>query len=202
MFKDFRIITIVFFVIISSKFVAAQELDSARLMLVDEYTSISEALKEPDKVYKLNLHKSKLTKFPKEIFLFKNLQELDLSNNAIASIPDSINKLKNLRKLSLSKNGLTTFPKALCNLKGLKWLILSKNKIPAIPKEIGNLTNLIILDMWSNDLGVFPDELAKLKKLRVLDLRVIALPDWQKEIITELLPNTNIKFSGGCNCMK
>src|SRR5688572_12687521 len=45
---------------------------------LDEYTSLEEALKEPEKVKRLSLKRKGLKEFPKDIYKFKNLVELDL----------------------------------------------------------------------------------------------------------------------------
>ncbi|MEI7594336.1 MAG: leucine-rich repeat domain-containing protein [Bacteroidota bacterium] len=199
MFKNITLIGAFLLTTISS---FSQKLDSARLQFAYEYTSIEEAIKEPEKVIKLSLRKSKLTILPKEIFLFKNIQELDLSKNRLTTIPDSIVTLKNLERLDLSKNNFIAFPKAICKLKHLKHLIIFENKIVEIPKEIEGMETLVFLDMWGNELSVFPKEMGKLKNLRYLDLRVINLYDSEKEELELLMPNVKILFSQGCNCGK
>ena len=59
-----------------------------------EYNNLNEALLNPEKVIVLNLRRSKLTKFPSEIFLFKNLQFLDLSKNKILKYVTFIKSLE------------------------------------------------------------------------------------------------------------
>lgn len=199
MFKNIKITIFILFVSISG---FAQKLDSAKMQFVYEYTSLEEALKEPEKVIKLNLRKAKLDVFPKEILKLKNLQELDLSKNRLTTIPDSIIKLKNLEKLDLSRNSFTIFPKAVCKLSNLRHLVLFENKIVEIPKEIEGMKSLFILDMWGNELSVFPKELSKLNSLKYFDLRVINFDETQKDEIEALMPNTKILFSQGCNCGK
>ena len=66
------------------------------------YTSIDDALKNPENVYRLNLEGQDLTVFPKTIGILKNLVELDLDGNILAEIPDEIGQLKNLEILSCS----------------------------------------------------------------------------------------------------
>ncbi len=58
------------------------------------YTNLEEALKEPEKVYNLDLSKKKLNEFPMEILKFTNLRSLKLYKNRIDSIPDEISQLK------------------------------------------------------------------------------------------------------------
>lgn len=165
------------------------------------YTNLEQALKEPDKVYNLDLSKKKLDAFPNEVFQFKNLRSLILARNKIKSVPDNISDLKNLRVLNLSHNKLTDFNKNICDLPDLKKLILNQNSIESIPKEINQLTKLSFLDMWDNDLWSFPDELKDLENtLKEFDLRNIQYNYVEQEKISKLLPKTLIHFSPACNC--
>ena len=59
----------------------AQLLDSLSLDTTTAFTSIDQAMKNPEKVVKLVLKREHLKAFPKEIFQFTNLQYLDLSKN-------------------------------------------------------------------------------------------------------------------------
>src|SRR5690349_2171333 len=68
------------------------------------YRSLSAALENPDKVFRLNLSKHKLKVFPADIFKLKNLRDLDLSRNRIDSVPAEIGTLQNLQRLNLSNN--------------------------------------------------------------------------------------------------
>ncbi|MFC2111240.1 leucine-rich repeat domain-containing protein, partial [Bacteroidota bacterium] len=179
----------------------AQLLDSIALSKQIEYTSLEEALKNPDKVYKLNLKKKKYKTIPKEVFTFTNLQVLILTKNKITEVPKEIGKLKNLEKLDLSSNKLSGLPAEIGLLINLKDLIINQNMIESLPKEIGNLKNLRFLDMWSNELYRFPDEITLLKdNLKRVDLRVIRMSFKAQDKISEQLPNTTILFSKGCNC--
>jgi len=175
-------------------------LDSLTLETTYTYTTIEEALKNPDAVIKLELRKSKLKEFPKEIFQFKNLQYLDLSKNNIKEIPEDIAKLTNLQHLSLSKNSLESIPMEIGELVNLYYLNLNQNDIGAIPPQIGKLVNLRNLDLWSNNISVFPDEMKGMTKLKLMDLRVILIPDAEQARIQSLLPNTKIHFSPYCKC--
>ena len=88
----------------------AQLLDSVTLSKQPLFTNLSMAIKNPDKVYRLDLHKTKLKEIPKEIFTLTNLQELNLSKNKLTTIPKDIGKLKNLQVLNLSANDIDTVP--------------------------------------------------------------------------------------------
>ena len=74
------------------------------------YSSLSEALVNPEIVEHLDLHKQKLKSFPVEILLLKNLKTLNLSKNKIDVLPTEIYELSKLEKLNVSHNKLYTLP--------------------------------------------------------------------------------------------
>lgn len=188
-----------------SKFCFAQQstlLDSLTLDTIQAYTSLEEALKNPDKVIKLELRKKKLKNFPKEIFQFKNLQYLDLSKNNIKEIPEEIEQLGSLQYLSLSKNKIESVPKQIGELTHLYFLNLNQNDLSALPPQIGKLSKLRNLDLWSNNIERFPNEMKELKSLKLLDLRVILIPDAEQERIQAMLPKAKIHFSPYCKCQQ
>ncbi|HEY6162596.1 MAG TPA: leucine-rich repeat domain-containing protein [Bacteroidia bacterium] len=178
----------------------AQLLDSAALSQEPVFDNLQEALKDPDKVYRLHLIKMKLTHIPPEVYQFKNLQELDLSKNRIKELPDSIALLTNLQILSFSKNELEILPAAIGKLVNLRKLVVNQNSLTALPPALGDLENLRVLDLWSNDISFWPDQLANLKKLRHMDVRSILIPDDEIKKLQELLPNTEINFDPSCHC--
>jgi len=177
-------------------------LDSLTLDTMASYTTIEEALKQPDLVVKLELRKKKLKVFPKEILQFKNLQYLDLSKNSIKELPEEIAQLKNLQYLSISKNGLEELVPPIGELTNLYYLNLNQNELTSLPLTIGKLEKLKNLDLWSNNIDRFPEEMKDLKSLKILDLRVIMIPDATQMHIQYLLPNTTIYFSPFCKCQQ
>jgi Leucine-rich repeat (LRR) protein len=179
---------------------SAQLLDSLGLEQAFTYTSIAEAMAEPDKVVKLNLRKQKLKTFPPEILTFKNLQYLDLGRNHLTQLPENIDTLTNLQVLILSKNDIESLPKEIGRLKNLKVLNVNQNELSSLPPQIGNLQKLEYLDLWSNNISSWPDQMKYLKSLRVMDLRVILINNADQKRIQELLPHTRIFFSPSCNC--
>ena len=68
------------------------------------FTSLTEAMAKPDSVIKLSLKHKKYKAIPKEIFLFKNLQSLDLSKNKIEEIDEEISSLTQLQELNVAGN--------------------------------------------------------------------------------------------------
>lgn len=176
-------------------------LDSLTLDTMQAFTSLKEALKQPDKVVKLVLRKQKLDSFPEAIYQFKNLQYLDLSRNNIREIPDSISRLKNLQVLHLSRNKIEYIPRTIGDLSELRILNINQNELYVIPPQIGRLKKLQVLDLWSNNITVFPDELKDISgNLKVLDLRTILINRETQDRIKAMLPSTKVYFSPPCKC--
>ena len=162
--------------------------------------SLEEANSNPDSVISLRLQKQKLTKFPKEIRQFKNLEVLDLKKNEIDSVPAWIGELQNLRVLVLSKNNLTVLPDEICLLKNLIVFQAGENQLTHFPEGVNNLVNLEFLDLWSNEIEYLPPPIQDLKNLKLLDMRITLTNREIQEAIREMLPDTKIYFSAPCKC--
>ncbi len=180
--------------------VKAQLLPQTVLDSTKEYHSLESALKEPDKVYKLQLTKKKLKEVPPEIRQFKNLNALDLGNNKLKELPSWMSELQYMQEFRAPKNKFTSMPLVLCTWKKLKRLDLHQNEITGLPSCMGGLNELVSMDLWSNDLEDFPDELRDMGSLKFLDLRVIQFDQTEMDHIAELFPRTKIFFSQPCNC--
>lgn len=194
-----RFIILVFFLGIGN-FAFSQLLDSLTLDTIVPYTSLAEALKNPDKVVKLELRKQKLKTFPKDIFKFKNLQWLDLGKNNLKELPDSIELLTQLQYLNVSRNVLTSLNKNIGKLTNLVYLNANNNELWALPPQIGSLEKLQVLDLWSNNLEDFPETLSQLRSLRNMDLRTILIPDELQAKIAAMVPWATVYFSPSCKC--
>ena len=179
-----------------------QLLDSLTLDTLTAFTSITEALKHPEQVIKLELRKKRLKEFPPEIFQFPNLQYLDLSKNNISELPEEIGTLQNLQYFAISRNGLEELPHQIGNLINLYYLEANNNDLTSLPTEIGKLEKLRNLALWSNDVDKFPTEIRNLKNLTLFDLRVIMIPDAEQARVQSLLPHTKIYFSPYCKCQQ
>jgi Leucine-rich repeat (LRR) protein len=198
-----RIAFLLLFLLIFQRLSAQQVLlDSLTLDTMTAFTSLDEALKNPEKVIKLELRRKKLKKFPMEILKFPNLQYLDLSKNSIKEIPVEISQLKNLQFFAISKNDVEELPWQIGDLSNLIYLNVNQNELSSIPTSIGKLGKLRNMDLWSNNIERFPEELKNLKSLQVLDLRVILIPDAEQAAIQALLPNTKVYFSPYCKCQQ
>jgi len=182
----------------------AKAQDEPSVQLIDDtnyiYRSVSVAMQNPEKVFRLNLSKTKLKEIPADVFKLKNLRELDLSKNRLDSVPAAIGELTNLTSLNISGNNLELLPDELGKLANLTYLNLNRNKIVALPSTIGDLSNLEILELWDNELSGIPDQIGKLKKLKALELRGILFSEDEAARIDSLLPNTKVFMSPTCNC--
>lgn len=166
------------------------------------FTSLEAALKNKEQVKYLKLNRKQYRVFPSQIFEFTNLAELDISKNKIAELPDSIAVLTQLKKINISQNKLKTLPKTIGSLSYLQDIRAAQNEITTLPVELSSLLNLTVLDLWSNNIVEFPVEYSKLTQLKELDVRGIVFTESQEKKLKELLSNTKIYFSPGCNCGK
>ena len=88
----------------------AQLLPQTELDSVKEYHSLESALREPDKVYRLQLTRKKLKEVPPEIRQLKNLNALDLGRNKLKDLPEWLGELAYLQEFSAPQNKLREMP--------------------------------------------------------------------------------------------
>lgn len=174
-----------------------EELQSEKI-----YTSLEEAMLEPENVFRLKLKKCKrCDSLPDQVFQLYNLQELNISRLKIKTLNSNISKLTRLQFLNVSNNKIQKLPESIGQLKELKSLIINRNKIVALPTTIANLHKLTLIDAWDNPLYSLPPEIEQISKnLRTLDLRQIPLKERELEEMERLLPLTNIIFTSVCEC--
>jgi Leucine-rich repeat (LRR) protein len=85
------------------------------------YYSLEEALKEPLKVYKLDLSLLKLTSISPDIAKLENLVCLDLGFNRFATLPPEFSKLRHLEYLNLiGTRYMAKLPTVLASISSLK----------------------------------------------------------------------------------
>jgi Leucine-rich repeat (LRR) protein len=180
---------------VNAQLISYDQLDTCKV-----FRSIEEAMLSPSIVYRLDLSKHKLKEFPKEIFLFTNLNELKISRNKIIEIPDDIQKLRYLQRLDMQRNALDTITLAMCELRNLKTLNLSENFITGIPNEIEQMSELEYMILWQNPIEYYPNSLGMLEELKVLDLLHNLINERTQDRLRNILPKTNIVMSPPCNC--
>lgn len=166
------------------------------------YTSLEEALTEPQNVYRLKLTKLPARdSLPAELFLLTELRELTVKGCKLWTLNAQIDKLQHLQYLNLDKNKLVRLPESIGNLSELHFLIVSRNLLETFPESIAKLKQLVSIDAWNNPLYVLPESISILNNtLQTLDLRQIPLTKSEYEAMKELLPNTNILFTDICEC--
>lgn len=138
-----------------------------------EYTNINEALKNPERVYKLNLSNQKMGLKNEQWKLFVNLEYLNLKNDQLKEIPKEISTLKRLKILDLSGNDFNKLPNEFSNLYNLEELYLNdeKNlKLFETLKILAKLPKLKSLHLENDNLEELPDEIKNLKSLEKLYL--------------------------------
>lgn len=193
-FDCFFVLLLLLILTFSRGNIVAQEIDYSSKKL---FLSYSEALQNPDSVYKLCMGGQDLKQIPEDIIIFNNLREINLSQNFIQEIPDYFCSLVSLREIKLSNNGLKKISDKFSNLKNLKRLDLSNNPDIFDNKIFGIilcLNDLEELDLSFNNLKSLPDTLCNLKKLKILDLSGNKFEETQKQKIRNCLKNTKIEF--------
>ncbi|MFK7946394.1 MAG: leucine-rich repeat domain-containing protein [Saprospiraceae bacterium] len=139
---------VIVFVLIFSTVINAQ-FDTNREVWIND---LEVALKEPNRVYNLDLSEQHLTEIPKEIEAFTNLTNLKLSDNRITDLSDVLKSLKHLIFVELSGNELrevdfTIFKNSNMSLEEI-WL--RDNRLTTIDSSINCLENLLVLNIGQN----------------------------------------------------
>jgi Leucine-rich repeat (LRR) protein len=138
-----------------------------------EYTSISEALKEPEKVFRLNLSNQNINISNENWSKFINLEYLNLKGDHLKEIPDGITTIKSLKSIDLSGNDFIYLPQKFLNLTNLEELFLNDEKYLNLPKTLNllsNLPKLKSLHIENDNLAKLPSEILLLKNLESLYL--------------------------------
>ncbi|GIV32964.1 MAG: hypothetical protein KatS3mg031_0499 [Chitinophagales bacterium] len=115
------------------------ELDIGLITSGHWFSSLEEALANPEQVYYLDLSLRKLKTFPKDIFALKNLKRLYVANNYWPAIPDEIATLSQLEVLDISSNYyMKRLPvEALSKMNNLKHIIIKDHAL--VPGEVDRL---------------------------------------------------------------
>jgi Leucine-rich repeat (LRR) protein len=147
---------------------AQKMLNEQELIDAKEYTSMADALKEPDKVFKLSLSGS----IPADIVKLPNLQVLIVSGSQV--------------DLKQVISQISTLP--------IQELYVRECQLSALPTEIVNLKNLRQLDLSFNKYTTLPTEISQLSKLQTLNLLENPFGDAEKDKVKKMLPNTKVLF--------
>lgn len=192
--------TTIIFLLVFTIHTYSQSLTKEQLDKIPVYTSLEEALKNPDEVYRFKW-KEKGDSLPDGIFKLKNLQELTVAKCRLMVVNQQIGELKNLRYLNVAHNHLVRLPETIGNLQHLQTLIINRNMIEILPESIGELHELTYIDAWENPMYEFPESIANIQNtLKIIDLRQVALHNDELDKIEKLLPHTDIKVTSTCDC--
>ncbi|MEI6949882.1 leucine-rich repeat domain-containing protein [Paraflavisolibacter sp. H34] len=176
------------------------------------FSSLDEALKQPDSVYILRLDRKEMTELPREVARLKNLRslslvetkikelpafvadlgllELNLSNSQMEAVPSVVFKCNTLEKLELNSNSIRQIPAGIGNLHHLKKLGLRMNKLDTLPDAIGELQHLEEIELYGNDFYLFPAVLTRCPALKVIYLGSNEI----KRLPTEVAQMSRIKY--------
>lgn len=163
--------TLVFFLLTSNLGFSQEVADSTQIN--KEYTDIEEAMKEPDKVYRLNLSEHVFKDSQIHLSQFRNLQYLSLRNDHLKILPKEIATLQNLRVLDLSGNDFKVLPSEIIGLKNLEELYLNDDKKLNLKKNfdvLGTLPKLKSLHLEHDGFKKLPPNINKLSHLENLYL--------------------------------
>lgn len=185
--------------------VSAQKMAEVRYSPDDDghvYTTLEEALLNPQKVYRLKLTKLlERDSLPPELFQLTELRELTVKGCRLCIVNAQIRELTHLVYLNLDRNKLLRLPDAIGGLQDLQTLIISRNILETLPDSISKLGKLECIDAWDNPLYVLPESISSLSNtLKILDLRQIPLSRTEYEAMEALLPYTDILFTDICEC--
>lgn len=138
-----------------------------------EYTSMREALINPEKVYRLNLSNQDISLSSEQWSQFVNLEYLNLKNDHLKEIPLAITKIKSLKTIDLSGNDFSKLPADFSNLVNLEEIFLNDEKNMNLPKTLSilsKLPKLKTLHLENDNLSKLPSEILLFKNLENLYL--------------------------------
>lgn len=155
-----------------------------------EYKNIESALREPDKVQRLNLGDQDHKTLPKALIKFSKMTSINLLGNNFKTFPVILTKLPQLEEVSFASTGMKYIGPEIGRLKSLRILILDFNALDNVPAEIGELTNLLYLDLSTNkNLKSLPPSIANLKQLQELNIENTGISKQEIQRIKSWLPH-------------
>ncbi len=157
---------------------------------------------DPDTIYGISFAKMKLSSLPEELAKFQKLKVLDLQKNKLTKLPDFIGDMKQLTRLDVAKNKLSVFPMVVCRMSSLEQLILNRNLFEKIPECIEYASSLKYIDLYDTPIRDLPGTLVNLKNLEKIDFSGIRFAPSFQEKWNSLLPEVDLVFDEGCDCME
>ena len=138
-----------------------------------EFTTLNDALKSPEKVFRLNLSNQDISISSEQWLRFINLEYLNLMNDHLKEIPIAITKIKSLKTIDLSGNDFTNLPEEFSNLINLEEIYLNNEKNMNLPRTLSILAKLPMLKslhLENDNLSKLPSEILSFKNLENLYL--------------------------------
>lgn len=170
------------------------------LFRVKEYSTIEEAILEPEKVEFLNLTGKGLTTLSPEITQLTNMEILWLQENPDLDWNEACNQLQQipkLRALVLSTNDLKKLPSCLTDLKSIAILDLSNN--PDLDwtetfEVLRKMPGLTVLSLTNCNLKTLPPQVIQLKGLQKIFLWNNSISPENQALLNRLLPGVSLEF--------
>ncbi len=157
------------------------------------YSNLSEALVNPEVVYRLDLSNQDVNIDDINWSDFSNLKYLSLKDDHLTKLPSGIGNLKNLEVLDLSGNDFEVIPESFGNLTNLTELFLNDEINLKLEKNIpilSKMPNLRSLHIENDNLLTLPKNIYKLSHLESLYLNNNNF----RQLPKELLLFDNLKF--------
>jgi Leucine-rich repeat (LRR) protein len=153
--------------------------DSKYGAVVSQY-NLDEALKNPDKYRSARFYQAGLKEFPEQLFLFKNLEEIDLASNQITVLPDRFTEFKLLKEVHVNNNKLTSLGTEITNCTQLQVIQIQDNPLKTITTDIAKMTMLeeLTLGEFAPECKV-PEQLwtlTGLKKIKITNGNITEIP--------------------------
>ena len=145
--------------------------------------NLTEALKNPGMYKSARFNSAGLTEFPEQLFLFPNLEEIDLSRNSLTVLPARLHEFINLKELHVNRNNLMALGIEITLCYRLEVLQIQNNPLQTIAKEISEMRSLneITLGEMSPEC-IIPIELWKLTNLKKIKITNAGLTEIPVEI--------------------
>lgn len=153
--------------------------DSKYGAVVSQY-NLDEALKNPDKYRSARFYKAGLKEFPEQLFLFKNLEEIDLASNELTVLPDRLTEFKLLKEIHVNNNKLTSLGSEITNCTQLQVLQIQDNPLKTISPDIAKLT--LLQELTLGEIApecLIPSQLwtlTGLKKIKITNANITEIP--------------------------
>lgn len=153
--------------------------DSRYGAVVSQY-NLTEALKNPDMYKSARFYAAGLKEFPEQLFLFKNLEEIDLASNEITALPANLNEFKYLKEIHVNRNKLTSLGTEITSCQLLQVLQIQDNPLQTITSDIGKMKTLQEITLGELAVGcLIPSELwtlTDLKKIKITNSNITEIP--------------------------